>query len=163
MVSPSADDPFQVHFEDLFKQQPAIAFDVIQIKHSRALAPDKPLQHRLSFNQRKRAQVLAVQVQQVKRDEDTLPLSENQISKGRSAGFIEAGNLAVENGAFDAKMFGNPSSQLRESPEHISVSRDEFALTGLDVGESAEAIHLQFVDKKVRIEWFRTAGKPHWA
>ena len=94
---------------------------------------------------------------QVKRDEDTLPFSENQISKGRPAGFVEAGDLAVENGVFDSKMFGDPGRQLRESAEHVSISGDQFAFAVLDMGESAEAVHLQFVDELIGIKRFGTA------
>jgi hypothetical protein len=67
-----------------------------------------------------------------------LAFPENQVSKGRPTGFIEASYLAIEDGAFDAKVFGDPLRQLRESPEDVSISGDQFAFAGLDVGERAE-------------------------
>ena len=90
-------------------------------------------------------------------DEDTLPFPENQVSECRPAGFVEATNLAIENSAFDAQMFGNPRSQLREFPEDVSISCHEFPLPVLDVRERAETIHLQFIDEFIGVERFRTA------
>jgi hypothetical protein len=107
--------------------------------------------------------VFSIQVKQVECDEHTLPFSENQVSEGRPAGFVEACNLAVEHRAFDSKMQSDPGSQFRESPEDVSISGDQFAFAGLDVGKRAEAVHLQFVDELIRVERFRTAGKPHGA
>jgi hypothetical protein len=65
-VLPLAYDSFQIHFDDFYKQQPAIAFDVIEVKHSRAFAPDQFLQDGFSFNQREGAQVFSIQIQQIK-------------------------------------------------------------------------------------------------
>jgi hypothetical protein len=78
-------------------------------------------------------------------------------SENPDAGLVEAGDLAIENGAFDSQMFGDPRRQLRESSEDVSISRDQFAFARLDVGERAEAVHLQFVDELIGVERFRTA------
>jgi hypothetical protein len=80
-----ADDSFQIHFDDFCKEQLAIAFDVIKVEHPGPLSPDQPLQHRLSFDQRQRPEILSVRIQQVKRDEDALSLSEKQIAERRPA------------------------------------------------------------------------------
>jgi len=55
---------------------------------------------------------------------------------------INAGNLAVENGAFDAKMFSNPCGQIRKATECISISGDQFSPAGFDVCQRTEAINL---------------------
>ena len=52
----------------------------------------------VSLYQRQHPKVLSVQVEQIKRDEDALAFSENEISKCRPAGFVEAGDLTIENG-----------------------------------------------------------------
>jgi hypothetical protein len=72
--------------------------------------------------QRERAQILSVQIQQIECDINALALSENQISKGGTAGFVEATNLAVEYSAFDAEVFGDPGCKLGEAVECVAVS-----------------------------------------
>jgi hypothetical protein len=73
-----------------------------------------------------------------------LPLSEKQIPKRRPAIFIEATNLAVEHGAFDSEMFGDPGGKLGETVKRVPVSRNQSAFAGLDVSQRAKAINLQF-------------------
>jgi hypothetical protein len=68
---------------------------------------------------------LPIQKQQIERDEDPLPFSENQVAKFRPAGVVQAADLAIEDGAINAKMFGDPSSKVRESAENVSISGDQ--------------------------------------
>jgi hypothetical protein len=112
-----------------------------------AFATDQPFQHCFSFDQRERAQVFSIQVKQIERNEDVLQFPEDQISKGRSPGFVETGNLAIENSAFNSKMFCDPGCEFGETAKDVSVPGDQFAFTGLEVGESTEPVHFQFVDE----------------
>jgi hypothetical protein len=73
------------------------------------------------LDQRQWAQVPSIQVQEVEGDKDALPFAENQIAKCRPAGFVEAGNLGIEYGAFDAKMFGDPGCEFCESVKGVAV------------------------------------------
>jgi hypothetical protein len=71
-------------------------------------------------------------------------------------------NLAVEYGAFNVQMFSDPCGEIREATEGISISGDQFSLTGFNVSERTKAVNLQFKDKLVRIERFKAPGKPYW-
>src|SRR5207237_5541026 len=92
-VLPLCNHALQVHLDDLLEQQAAICLDVIEVQDSRTLPPQQSLEHRFSFDERQHAEVFAVQIQQIERDEDTLSLSEKQIPKVRPAGFINACDL----------------------------------------------------------------------
>jgi hypothetical protein len=92
-----------------------------------------------------------------------LAFSEEQISKGRPARFIETANLAIKNGAFDSEVFRDPAGKLGKAVESVTVSRNQFALTILDVSERPESIDLQLVNEQIGVERFRTAGEPDGA
>jgi hypothetical protein len=69
---------------------------------------------------------------------------EKQIKEDRPASIINASNLAVEYGAFNVQMFSDPCGEIREATEGISISGDQFSLTGFNVSERAKAVNLQF-------------------
>jgi len=117
----------------LLEQQSSITFDVIEVKNSRTLPPQQFLQHYLSLDEWQRPQVFAVQIQQVKRDEHTLTTAAKQITEDRSACIIDACNLAIEDGAFHAKMVRDPCREIRKATECISVSVDQFTAASLDI------------------------------
>src|SRR5262245_58885982 len=77
--------------------------------------------------------------------------SEYQITEHRTAVTINAGNLTVENGAFDPEIFREPNRQLRKAVEDVSVSRNQFGLAGLNMRQGTETIDLQFEDMIVGI------------
>jgi hypothetical protein len=54
-------------------------------------------------------------------------------------------------------VFGDPGRKFGETVKSISVPRNEFALSVLDMGECPEAVYLEFVNEQIRIERFRTA------
>jgi hypothetical protein len=56
------------------------------------------------------------------------------------ASIVNASNLAVEYGAFNMKMFGDPSSKIRKATEDISIPGNQLPLAGFDVSESAKTI-----------------------
>ena len=78
-------------------------------------------------------------------------------SENPDAGLVEAGNLAIEDSVFDSKMLRDPCGEIRKAVENVSVSRDEFAFTVLEVCESAEAVYLQLIDELIGVERFGTA------
>src|SRR5262252_3310427 len=65
--------------------------------------PQQLFQHRLSFDERQRPQVFAVEIQQVKSDEDALATAEQQITEHGPARLIPTGNLTIQDGTFNAK------------------------------------------------------------
>jgi hypothetical protein len=97
-------------------------------------------------------QVLTVQIKQIERNENTLAVPEDQITKRRSAGFIETANLTIENGALDFQVFRNPGGELGEAMEGVAVSRHQFALALVDMRQCAEAVDLQLVDEQIRVK-----------
>jgi hypothetical protein len=66
--------------------------------------------------------VLAIEVEQVKRDEHARTTAEERITKHRPTGFINAGNLAVEDSTFNWKMFRDPHGEIRKATEHVSIA-----------------------------------------
>ena len=64
-----ADNALQIHSDDLLKQQPAVTFNVIEIKDAGRLTPQQFLEHRFSFDERQCPQVFTIQVQQVEGNE----------------------------------------------------------------------------------------------
>jgi hypothetical protein len=84
-------------------------------------------------------------------------LPETHVPKFGSAGFIEAANLAIGHGAFNAEVFGDPRRKLGETVERISIPGNQFSLAALDMRERPEAVNLQFVDEQIGIERLRTA------
>jgi len=77
-VLPLADDALQVHAYDLLEQQTAVRFDVIA-ENACPRPAEQLLEHRFSLEQRQDSEILAVQVQQVERDVDALPLAQQKI------------------------------------------------------------------------------------
>jgi hypothetical protein len=53
-----------------------------------------------------------------------------------------------------AKTLGDGGSKIRKTMKRISISRDPFSITGVDVCQRAEAIDLHFIDELVGIERF---------
>src|SRR5262249_13774995 len=118
------------------------------------------LQQCFSFDERQCSQVFAVEIQQVKGDEDALATAEQQIAEHRPTSFIHAGNLAVEHGTFNVKVFSDPCRKIRKAAEGVSISGDEFTSACRDMRERPKAIDLQFEDELIGIERFNAAGKP---
>jgi hypothetical protein len=110
------------------EEQAAVSFDVIYIKKPRARSLDQFLRQRLSFDQRQSAEILAIQLKKIKREENALPSGEQQVSERWPARFVNAGNLAIQNGAINANVFRDPSGQLGKSVEHVAIARNQFAL-----------------------------------
>src|SRR5262249_40681151 len=121
------------------------------------------LQHRLPFEKRQNADILAVQVEQIKRDEDALSLAEEQSAEVRPAGVIEAGDLTIEHGVLDAQVFGEPRREFSAATKDVSIPRNQLASTVCDVSERPEAVDLQFVDEVVGVERLGAAGEPDGA
>jgi hypothetical protein len=51
-------------------------------------------------------------------------------------------------------VFGDPGGKLGESAKRVSVSRNKFALSVVDVSKRAEAVNFQFIDELIGVEWF---------
>jgi hypothetical protein len=130
---------------------------VIKIEHTGPPAPNQRLQHCLSLNQRQRTKILSVQVQQIERDEDALALSENQVSKGRPARFIETANLTIEHGTFGPEVCGDPGCEFVEPSENLPIPGNQFATSVLQMGKRPEAVDLQFVNELIGVERFGSA------
>jgi hypothetical protein len=142
----------------LFKQQPSVIFDMVEVQNARALpASQQFLEHRFSLDKWQSPQVLSIQKQQIERDEHALTPAEQQISEQWTATFIDTRDLAIEHCTFNAKMFSDPVGKIREPAKRVSVSGDQFALAVFDVSKRSKAVHLQFIKELVRIERLRTA------
>ena len=72
------------------------------------------------FDEREYSQVLAVQVQQIKSDEDALALAEQKITEVWSARIVNASYLSVENGTLNAQMFSDPNLAYKLRGSHVS-------------------------------------------
>ena len=107
------------------------------------------LQHRLSFDEGKRPQILSVEVEQIKSDEDALPLTEQQIPRRCASGIVNTGDLAIKDGAFYSNVFGNPRCEISEPAKGIPVPEDQFSLAVLNVSQFAETVDLQFIDERL--------------
>src|SRR5262249_44424443 len=115
-----------------------------------------------SFDERQRAQILSVEVQEIERDEYTGRFPEQQILEDGSTFAVDAGDLSVEHGIFNSHVFGDPGGEFSEPSKHISVARDQFAFPVQDVRKRTKPIDLQFVDIFIRVEWLGAPRKPHW-
>jgi hypothetical protein len=93
--------------------------------------------------------IFAVEVQQIKSDKHTLASAEKQVSEYRSPALINAGNLAVEDGALNPQVFSDPCGEICKATEHVSVARDQFSFAILNVRQCSKTIDLQFRDKLV--------------
>jgi hypothetical protein len=62
-------------------------------------------------------------------------VAKKQIAKHWTAAVIDTGNLAIEDGTFNAKMFGNPPSEFCKAAEDISIPGDQFTPVYLDMRE----------------------------
>src|SRR5262245_30785240 len=122
-----------------------VRFDVIKVNNPCALSFNHFLQQRLSFNQRQNAEILPIQVKEVEGKEHTMPFTKQQVSKHWSAAFIEAGNLAIEDGTFDFDAFRDASGKLGKTVECVSVSGHQFSATILQMSERPESVDLQFI------------------
>src|SRR5262245_32536474 len=122
-------------------------------------APEQFLQHCFSFDQWQSPQVFTVELEQVKRNEDALTTAEKQIAKDGASGFIDAGNLAIENSAFNLEVFSDPFAEICKTAKYVSIPRNQFSLAGLDVSKCAESIDLQFKDKLVGVEGLSATGE----
>src|SRR5262249_41528318 len=80
---------------------------MIEIENSETLPSQQFLQRCLTLDERWGAQVSSVEVEESERDEHTLT-AEKQITKDRPSIIIETSNLAVEHGAVNVKMLGEP-------------------------------------------------------
>jgi hypothetical protein len=92
--------------------------------------PQKFLQRNLTLDERQCAQILPIEVQQVKRDEHALTLAEKEITEHWPAGVINTCYLAIENCAFNGKML--------VSSEHIQQFSSMYELPV--VSEGAELV-----------------------
>ena len=88
---------------------------------------------------------------------------EQQITEHRPAITVNTRYLSIEHSAFDLKIFRERRRKIRKAAEDVSISRNQFSLTGLEMRQRAETVDLQFEDMVIGIEWFRTAGEPHGA
>ena len=131
---------------------------MIEVEDTRPFSTSNQLlQQRFSFQERQRSQVFSIQEQQIKCDEHALPPMEEQISKDRTSSFVDTCNFAIQYCAFCAKVLRDPLSKIRESAKGVSISRNQFAIAFIDVGERSETVDLQFEDVMVGIERLRTA------
>ena len=121
------------------------------------LPPQQSLEHRFSFDERQHAEVFAVQVEQIKRNEDALSLAEKQSAEVRPAGVIDAGNLAIEHRTLDAQVFSDRRRKIRKAAEYVSIPRNQLASPGSDLSERTEAVDLQLEDEVVGVEWLGAA------
>jgi hypothetical protein len=80
-------------------------------------------------------------------DEDALALPKKQVSKCRPALFVETANLAIEDGAFDAEVFGDPGRKRGKASENVPIPRNQFALAIVEMCERSKAIYLQFANE----------------
>jgi hypothetical protein len=72
---------------------------------------------------------------------------------------IHAGNLAIENSAFDFDVFRDPAGEFHKAAKCVSISGNQFTLAVLQMRQCPEPIDLQFVDEIIRVKRFGTAGK----
>jgi hypothetical protein len=112
-VLPLTDHTLEIHLHDLFEQQPAIVLDMLEVENSRPLSADNFSELSLSLDEWLRSQVRAVQVEQVKRDEDTRGFSKQQILEDRPACSVNAGDLAVGYSVLHLQMLRQPGSAAK--------------------------------------------------
>jgi len=55
-------------------------------------------------------------------DEYALTTAEEQIAKHWPASVIDTGNLPIEDGTFNVKMFRDPGGEIRKAAEGVSIS-----------------------------------------
>jgi hypothetical protein len=77
--------------------------------------------------------------------------------------FIDARDLAIEHGGFNLQMFRDPGGEFGKAAKDVPVAGDQLGFAVLNVCQCAESVDLQLVQILVRVERFRTAGKPHRA
>jgi hypothetical protein len=73
-------------------------------------------------------------MEQIEGDKDALAAPEQQVSKIGPAGFVNASDLAIENGAFDFNVLRDPGSELCKAAERIPVPGYQFATAVLQMG-----------------------------
>lgn len=98
------------------------------------------------FDQRKRAHVFISVPQQIECEEIRLTTTEQEIIELRSAVFIEAHDLAIEQHRLALHRIGDVLSQAVKARERVAVARYEAAGTVLDIGQSAKAAVLELKD-----------------
>jgi hypothetical protein len=64
---------------------------------------------------------------------------------------INARNLAVSTAFSMFRCSAIQVASLGETPEYVSIARDQLAFAVLEVSQSAKAIDLQFIEKFVRV------------
>jgi hypothetical protein len=69
---------------------------------------------------------LSHSIQQIEHDKNALPPSEKQIPKRQPAIFVQAGNLAIKNGALNAEMIGDPYGKFSKAVKRALRVVDDF-------------------------------------
>jgi hypothetical protein len=137
-----ANDTFHVHRDDLLEQKSAVAFDVIQVKDSRAIPPKQFLQRCFSLDERQHSQIFAVEIKKVERNEDSLTPPKEQITEHRSASIIDASNLNHQGRRFQREdvlrsMWRDPQS---DEVDLIRQIKPPFSATSV-IREFSELLH----------------------
>ena len=114
--------------------------NVIDIENAGAFASQEPLQPCFPLDQRQAPQVLAIQEEQVKCEQQAFAAPKEQVIEHRPPVLIDARDLAIKDSALDAEILAGPLGQAFEVAKRIAVSRDKLAFAVLDICERAEAI-----------------------
>jgi hypothetical protein len=81
---------------------------MIEVKDSCTSPAEKHSELALPFDEWQRAEILSVQVQKIKRNEDARRFSKEKVFKDGAAFSVDTSNLAIEHGLFDLQMLSDP-------------------------------------------------------
>ena len=82
----------------------------------------------------------------------TVASTEHQIVEDRSAGIVQADDLAIQDRAFRLERLGNRAGQFLKIPKDMIAARNQPAETVFDKRQRPEPVKFDFVDVVPTIE-----------
>lgn len=70
-----------------------------------------------------------------KGDQNALTTAEQQVSEYGPPTLVNAGDLAIEDGAIDSEMLCDPASEIGDVAKNISISGDQLPLARVEMGK----------------------------
>ena len=157
-------DTFQIPLARQPEELHAIALDMIGVPHHGRLLGDDTAQEPLAFDQRAGTQILAIKPEKIEDVIDRLPTAAEQVIESRASVSIQHDGLAVKN-RLEVEFLVDRGGKLDEAPVPVWVAApgDEPGFVLADVGEGAEAVHLQLEDEIGVVEGSGTRCGRGWA
>ena len=103
----------------------------------------QPLETSLAIDEGQRAQIVAIQPEQIERDETHGMAPPQHLEKDRTASVVGADDLAIEHSVMDAQPLRQRGRERVEMFEAIAVARNETRTFAVDFEQRAKAVVFQ--------------------